>query len=58
MPVPSGVTPPPIISAIDPVTTTLGNAGSNTLWARFIAPSVPFCPSSSSEIPVTTTGSS
>ena len=27
MPVPSGVTPPPIISAMEPVTTTLGSVG-------------------------------
>ena len=39
--VPSGVTPPPIISAMEPVTTTAGRSGSSTLWARFIAPSVP-----------------
>ena len=31
IPVSSGVTPPPIISAIDPVTTTLGSAGSSVL---------------------------
>ncbi len=36
-----GVTPPPIISAMDPVTTTLGRLGSSTLCARFMAPSVP-----------------
>ena len=29
MVVPSGVTPPPIISAIEPVTTTLGRSGSS-----------------------------
>ena len=56
--VPSGVTPPPIISAIDPVTTTAGSSGLSTLWARRIAPSVPVLPSSSSERPVTTIGSS
>jgi hypothetical protein len=56
--VPSGVTPPPIISAIEPVTTTLGVFGSSTLWARFMAPSVPVCPSSSSPRPVTTIGNS
>ena len=58
MPVPSGVTPPPIISAIEPVTTTLGKSGSSDLCARRIAPSVPWRPSSSSERPVTTIGSS
>ena len=56
--VPSGVTPPPIISAIEPVTTTDGRVGSSVLWARFIACSVPFWPSSSSARPVTTIGSS
>jgi hypothetical protein len=30
--VPSGVTPPPIISAIEPVTTTAGRSGSSTAW--------------------------
>ncbi len=35
--VPSGVTPPPIISAIEPVTTTAGRAGSSVPQARFIA---------------------
>jgi hypothetical protein len=40
--VPMGVTPPPIISAIEPVTTTAGSAGSSVFQARFIAPSVPF----------------
>ena len=54
--VPSGVTPPPIISAIEPVTTTLGNAGSRVRWARFIACSVPCWPSSASDNPVTTIG--
>ena len=49
MPVPSGVTPPPIISAIEPVTTTLGRSGSSVVCARRIAPSVPWRPSSSSE---------
>ena len=39
--VPSGVTPPPIISAIEPVTTTAGNPASSTACARFIACSVP-----------------
>ncbi len=56
--VPSGVTPPPIISAIEPVTTTLGSSGSSARCARRMAPSVPFCPSSSSPSPVTTMGSS
>jgi hypothetical protein len=56
--VPSGVTPPPIISAIEPVTTTLGRSGSSAAWARFIAPSVPSRPSCSSARPVTTMGSS
>ena len=53
-----GVTPPPIISAIEPVTTTAGRSGSSTARARFIACSVPFWPSSSSARPVTTIGSS
>ena len=39
--VPCGVTPPPIISAIEPVTTTAGSAGSSASQARFIASSVP-----------------
>jgi hypothetical protein len=56
--VPSGVTPPPIISAIEPVTTTEGSSGSSVRCARRIAPSVPFWPSSSSASPVTTIGSS
>ncbi len=56
--VPSGVTPPPIISAIDPVTTTLGRSGSSVACARFIAPSVPSRPNCSSASPVTTIGSS
>ena len=56
--VPSGVTPPPIISAMLPVTTTLGRSGSSVAWARFIAPSVPSRPSCSSARPVTTMGSS
>jgi hypothetical protein len=56
--VPSGVTPPPIISAMEPVTTTAGKAGSSVFQARFIAPSVPSRPSSSSPRPVTTIGSS
>jgi hypothetical protein len=56
--VPSGVTPPPIISAIEPVTTTLGRSGSSVAWARFIAPSVPSRPSCSSARPVTTIGNS
>ena len=55
--VPCGVTPPPIISAIDPVTTTAGRAGSSVCQARFIASSVPE-PISSSDRPVTTIGSS
>ena len=58
MPVPSGVTPPPIISAIEPVTTTAGNSGSKVAWARFIAPSVPSRPNCSSANPVTTMGNS
>ena len=49
--VPSGVTPPPIISAIEPVTTTAGRSGSSVRCARFIAPSVPCWPSSSSPRP-------
>jgi len=56
--VPSGVTPPPIISAMDPVTTTAGRSGSSAAWARRIAPSVPSRPSCSSARPVTTIGSS
>ena len=56
--VPSGVTPPPIISAIDPVTTTAGRSGSSVFHARRIAPSVPSRPSSCSPRPVTTIGSS
>ena len=56
--VPCGVTPPPIISAIEPVTTTAGSAGSSVPHARFIAPSVPSRPSSSSPSPVTTIGNS
>ena len=32
--VPIGVTPPPIISAMDPVTTTAGSAGSSVFQAR------------------------
>ena len=56
--VPSGVTPPPIISAIEPVTTTDGWLGSSTALARRMAPSVPVLPSSSSARPVTTIGSS
>ena len=56
--VPIGVTPPPIISAIEPVTTTAGSAGSSAFQARRIAPSVPSRPSSSSPSPVTTIGSS
>ena len=56
--VPSGVTPPPIISAIEPVTTTAGRSGSSTWCARFIAPSVPSRPRFSSDRPVTTIGSS
>ena len=55
--VPCGVTPPPIISAMEPVTTTEGNAGSSVSQARFIASSVPD-PISSSARPVTTIGSS
>jgi len=56
--VPSGVTPPPIISAIEPVTTTLGRSGSSVLCARRRLPSVPSRPSCSSASPVTTIGSS
>ena len=56
--VPCGVTPPPIISAIEPVTTTAGNAGSKAPQALFMAPSVPSLPNSSSPRPVTTIGSS
>ena len=56
--VPSGVTPPPIISAIEPVTTTAGFFGSSVACARFIAPSVPVWPRFSSARPVTTIGNS
>ncbi len=56
--VPCGVTPPPIISAIEPVTTTEGKAGSKVSHARFIAPSVPSRPNSSSPRPVVTMGNS
>ena len=56
--VPSGVTPPPIISAMQPVTTTAGMSGSSVAAARRIAPSVPFSTGSSSDSPVTTIGSS
>ena len=55
---PSGVTPPPIISAMLPVTTTDGSSGSSVRLARVIALSVPFIASSSSERPVTTIGNS
>ncbi len=55
--VPCGVTPPPIISAMEPVTTTAGSAGSSTPQARFIASSVPD-PISPSPSPVTTIGNS
>ena len=43
---------------MEPVTTTLGKSLCNTSWARFMAPSVPTEPSSVSESPVTTMGSS
>jgi len=56
--VPSGVTPPPIFSAIEPVTTTAGRFGSSTACARLTAPSVPSRPSCSSARPVTTIGNS
>jgi hypothetical protein len=56
--VPDGVTPPPIISAIEPVTTTDGKSGSSAACARRIEPSVPSRPSCSSASPVTTIGSS
>jgi hypothetical protein len=55
---PSGVTPPPIISAIEPVTTTAGISGSWVSLARFIEPSVPLIDNCSSARPVTTTGNS
>ncbi len=55
---PSGVTPPPIISAMLPVTTTAGRSGSCVAAARRIAPSVPVDDSDSSDRPVTTIGSS
>jgi hypothetical protein len=55
---PSGVTPPPIISAMEPVTTTAGRSGSSVALARRRASSVPLIDSSSSPIPVTTMGSS
>ena len=50
--------PHPIISAIDPVTTTAGRSGSSVPCARFMAPSVPSRPSCSSAKPVTTIGNS
>ena len=53
-----GVTPPPIISAMEPVTTTDGKSGSSAACARRMAPSVPSRPSCSSAKPVTTMGSS
>ena len=56
--VPSGVTPPPIISAMLPVTTTAGRSASCVAVARRIAASVPFSTNSSSDRPVTTIGSS
>ena len=55
---PSGVTPPPIISAMLPVTTTAGRSWSPTAAARRIAPSVPSLERLSSDNPVTITGSS
>ncbi len=55
---PSGVTPPPIISAMLPVTTTAGMSGSCVAAARRSAPSVPCMDSESSFSPVTTIGSS
>ena len=53
-----GVTPPPIISAMLPVTTTAGMSASCVPAARRSAASVPFMDNSSSERPVTTIGSS
>ena len=55
---PSGMTPPPIISAMEPVTTTAGRCGSRAAWARAMAASVPVRPSSTSLRPVTTMGRS
>ncbi len=55
---PSGVTPPPIISAMLPVTTTAGRSWSCVALARRSAPSVPVIDRLSSDSPVTTTGSS
>ena len=51
-------TPQQDLVTLDPVTTTAGRYGSSTRCARFIAPSVPVWPSSSSPRPVTTIGSS
>ena len=55
---PSGTTPPPIISAMLPVTTTPGLEVSPALLAWPIAPSVPLIDRCSSQSPVTTIGSS
>ena len=55
---PSGVTPPPIISAMLPVTTTAGCSWSWVALARLSEASVPLIESCSSARPVTTTGSS
>ena len=55
---PSGVTPPPIISAMLPVTTTPGMLVSPTRFACLRLSSVPFIDRWSSESPVTETGSS
>ena len=55
---PSGVTPPPIISAMLPVTTTDGMSWSPLRAAWRSAPSVPVLLRLSSLRPVTTTGNS
>jgi hypothetical protein len=55
---PSGVTPPPIISAMLPVTTTAGRSWSWLAAVRRNALSVPVLDRLSSDKPVTATGSS
>ena len=58
--VPDGVTPPPIISAIEPVTTTAGQVGVERFRMRAPHRRLRFLhgPSCSSARPVTTMGSS
>jgi hypothetical protein len=59
MSVPSGVTPPPIISAMEPVTTTLGRSGSSVaVGALHGALGALAGRAASSARPVTTMGSS